>query len=452
MRRMLSTSPLGSLRAMSQRSLGSRVAAAAEDVLARQKYVTPLDVCVRIGWLAPAHVDSWRQGRTGSLEEALPVSAGKLDELLRQLRSWAADKGLASSEASYVAATRDRRELRFTAAGTAAAEQAWRTSWTSPGLTERQAARVTARQSKAPDLVVIQPAKDFVCAECRATGGDLLIMEDAGPLCLTCADMDHLVFLAAGNAALTRRSQKASRLSAVVVRWQKSRKRYERRGLLVEEPALARAEQECLADEDIRARRRERDAVRRAGQDVEFQARFAAEIAKRYPGCPPDRAEAIAGHAAVRGSGRVGRSAAARAFDSHAIKLAVVASIRHLDTDYDDLLMAGVPREEARERIRAAIDEVLAAWSLPDAYRAGRRLIVTAGSGHGGSGIDFRRTGATSEANNSSDAVNCDCVRFPRCPPMEIKVLPNASWYLPTLSITSSGLPISAEPRARKSS
>jgi hypothetical protein len=43
--------------------------------------------------------------------------------------------------------------------------------------------------------------------------------------------------------------------------------------------------------------------------------------------------------------------------------VAVVASIRHLDTDSDDLLMAGVPRPEAREQIRAAIDEVLAGWS-----------------------------------------------------------------------------------------
>jgi hypothetical protein len=41
----------------------------------------------------------------------------------------------------------------------------------------------------------------------------------------------------------------------------------------------------------------------------------------------------------------------------------VVASIRHLDTDYDDLLMAGVPREDARERIRSVIDRVLADWS-----------------------------------------------------------------------------------------
>jgi hypothetical protein len=348
---------------MGQRSLGSRVTAAAEDVLARQKYVTPVDVCAAIGWLAPAHVDNWRQGRAGSLEEVLPVDRARLDDLLDHLRRWASAKGLKPSEIRYIAATRDRRELRFTSGGASDAEDAWHTQWTSPDLTGKQNERITQRQSKPPDLVVVQPVKDFTCAECGVTGENLLIMDNAGPLCMTCADMDHLVFLPSGDAALTRRAKKASRLSAVVVRWSKSRKRYERQGLLVEEPALERAEQECLADEDIRARRRERDAGRRAAEDVEFQRRFAAEITRLYPRCPAERAEAIAAHAAVRGSGRVGRSAAARAFEPRAITLAVVASIRHRDTDYDDLLMSGMPREIARETIADRIDHVLASWS-----------------------------------------------------------------------------------------
>jgi hypothetical protein len=348
------------------KGLRSRVESAAEQALARQKYVTPVDVCVGIGWLAPTHVDSWRQGRVGALADVLPVDEAKLGDLLEHLERWAADKGLRRGEVSYIAATRDRRELRFTSAagpGSEAAEQPWRAQWTSPDLTEKQSERITQRRSAAPDLVVIQPAKDFTCAECGETGWDLLIMDDAGPLCLGCADMDHLVFLPSGNAALTRRSKKASRLSAVVVRWSKSRKRYERQGLLVEESALAQAEQECLADEDVRARRRERDAERRAREDVVFSGKFTAEIKRLYPRCPDGRAEEIAAHAAVRGSGRVGRSAAARVLNPEAIRLAVVASIRHLDTDYDDLLMSGVPRELARERIRPAIDRVLAAWS-----------------------------------------------------------------------------------------
>jgi hypothetical protein len=64
----------------------------------------------------------------------------------------------------------------------------------------------------------------------------------------------------------------------------------------------------------------------------------------------------------VRGSGRVGRSAAGRALDEDAVMLAVVASVRHEDTDYDRLLMAGVSRAEAREQIRDDVDRVLLAW------------------------------------------------------------------------------------------
>jgi hypothetical protein len=212
------------------------------------------------------------------------------------------------------------------------------------------------------DLVVILPLKAWTCADCHDTG-DFLIMDGARPLCLTCADMDHLIFLARGDAALTRRAKKASTLSAVVVRWSRARKRYERQGILVEEAALEQAEEQCLADEDVRMRRRERDAERRAGEDVEFQDRMAREIVRLFPGCPRKRAQAIARHTGTRGSGRVGRSAAGRALNEDAITLAVVASIRHLDTAYDSLLMSGLPREHAREQVRSDIDRVLATWT-----------------------------------------------------------------------------------------
>src|SRR5580693_4400245 len=336
--------------------------AAAQEALARQKFVTPVDVCVGLGWLHSRHVDSWRQGRAASLADLLPVSDDKLAQLLEYLQRWAETNGLKPSDTDYVAATRDRRPLHFTAGADLAAESAWRTHWIPADLPAPARERIIERQSAPPDLVVVIPIKDWDCAECQGTG-DLLIMDDVGPLCLTCADMDHLVFLGAGDAALTRRAKKASRLSAVVVRWSRSRKRYERQGLLVEEPALDQAEQECLADSNARSRRRERDAVRRADEDVDFQRRFAAEIARLYPGCPAERAEAIARHAGLRGSGRVGRSADGRALDERAIALAVVASIRHQDTDYDDLLMSGTARADARTQIKPAIDRVLAAWS-----------------------------------------------------------------------------------------
>jgi len=316
------------------------------------------DVCIGLGWLHSRQVDSWRNGRVPDLESFLPVHGDKLARIPGYLQRWAEANGLKPAETPHVAVTRDRRQLRFTAASDPATERAWRTHWISPGLSAPRRERMAAP----PDLVVVQPVRDWSCAECGGTG-DLLIMDDNEPLCLTCADLDHLVFLPAGDAALTRRSKKASRLSAVVVRWSRTRKRYERQGLLVEEPALEQAEQECLADEDARMRRRERDRERRADSDVELQARLVKEIARLFPGCPTGRAEAIARHTSLRGSGRVGRSAAGRSLDEKAITLAVVASVRHEDTDYDSLLMSGVPRDVARERIRPAIDRVLGGWA-----------------------------------------------------------------------------------------
>ena len=220
------------------------------------------------------------------------------------------------------------------------------------------------QQEKPAGLVVIEATRDWTCAECTGTGR-FLRMDDVGPLCLTCADLDYLVFLPAGDAALTRRASKASSLSAVAVRWSRTRKRYERQGVLVEEQALALAEQQCLSDEDARMHRRERDQERRASQDERFASRLAEEIKRLFPGCPPDRVTAIAGHTGLRGSGRVGRSAAARALDSNAITLAVIASVRHEDTGYDTLLMRGMARAEARDRVRDTIDRVLTAWRKP---------------------------------------------------------------------------------------
>ncbi|MGW7075594.1 DUF2293 domain-containing protein [Streptomyces sp. NPDC054866] len=214
-------------------------------------------------------------------------------------------------------------------------------------------------------LLAIQPLKRRHCAECRGGPLTLLVVEDSEPRCLDCADLGHLVFLPRGDTALTRRAREGSGLSAVVVRLNRRQGRYERQGVLVEEAALVRAEEQCLADAEARARRRARDAVRRAMEDVRFTAAFADEIRRLFPGCPEERSRAIAAHASVRGSGRVGRSAAGRALSSSAVTAAVVAAVRHTETPYDRLLMSGVPRGEARRRIAPAVEATLRAWQAP---------------------------------------------------------------------------------------
>ncbi|OJW52783.1 MAG: hypothetical protein BGO67_10390 [Alphaproteobacteria bacterium 41-28] len=74
--------------------------------------------------------------------------------------------------------------------------------------------------------------------------GNLLLMEGDQPLCLTCAGFEDLVFLPSGNSTLTRRAKKYSTESAVVVKFSRSRKRYERQGILVQKKALQKAQEE----------------------------------------------------------------------------------------------------------------------------------------------------------------------------------------------------------------
>src|SRR6059036_3045977 len=104
------------------------------------------------------------------------------------------------------------------------------------------------------DLKVFISHRDSVCDECREGLGRhawITLARERGALCLACADLDHLVFLPSGEPALTRRARKHCALAAVVLKWSRARKRYERQGLLVEEQALRRAEEECLADAEI---------------------------------------------------------------------------------------------------------------------------------------------------------------------------------------------------------
>jgi hypothetical protein len=238
-------------------------------------------------------------------------------------------------------------------------------------VTKDQSRRAAPAAEKSGDknaeIVVFSIVRESTCAECGAElyKGSFLRMEKERPLCMTCADLENLMFLPSGDTALTRRARKYSTLDAVVVRFSRTRGRYERQGVLVEEAALAQAERECLADADARERARARAAERRSELDEEYVAEFAQRLGDLFPGCPAPERQDIATHACRKYSGRVGRSAAARDFDPTAIELAVRAHIRHCHTSYDRLLARGSDRADARAAVSDAVDEVFARWRQP---------------------------------------------------------------------------------------
>jgi hypothetical protein len=218
---------------------------------------------------------------------------------------------------------------------------------------------------KPGEILVFLIQKETKCSECGEelfSGTMITLAQDRGALCLACADLDHLEFLASGDAALTRRASKYSKLKAVVLRWSRTRKRYERQGVLAETEAIEQAETECLADAEQRQRKAERRAEREAALDQRFVREFARAIVQQFPRCPANEATRIAEHACRKYSGRVGRSAAAKRLDPEAIRLATVASVRHRFTDYDLLLVQGVSRAEAREQVYQVVQEKLGQW------------------------------------------------------------------------------------------
>jgi hypothetical protein len=227
-----------------RRTLAERVITAAERTLAAQKYVSSIDVLLGIGWLDPNTLKRWRQGQIDYLERVVQTNLPRISEAMQLFRSWAKDKGLLPSETHYVARSPQRQTLRFSRSGDPTVERLYRTHWVSPELSERKRERLAEKASRPPELVVIQPLHtDWTCHRCGRSG-DLLIMEDPGPACLRCAGLDDLEFLAAGDALLTRRVTTKSARRAVVVRFSKTRRRYERQGLLIEPQALREAERE----------------------------------------------------------------------------------------------------------------------------------------------------------------------------------------------------------------
>jgi hypothetical protein len=351
------------------RQLQTRVVQAAEAVLKRNGSVGPLDLFVEMRWLQLAHLENWRKGNPehANLHRWIQVGAGKMQKSLDHFRDWVQKSHLQPIAANYTRRGPGGVEvLRVTEDGEPATENFFKTHYASVDLSPKQSARLEKKLKKTPDLVVFQKVSDEGnCCECQTEliSGDFMMLEKGQPLCLTCADLGHLVFQPAGNTALSRRARKLSQLVAVVVRFSRSHKRYERQGLLVTEQALTQAEEQCAADAPERALAREEAARKRRIEDVMFVTDLAEAILTRYPKCPAAEAHQIAEHTGRRNSGRVGRSAAGRTLEPAALDLAVIAHIRHVHTSYDELLMGGADRSHARMLVREQINLVLADWS-----------------------------------------------------------------------------------------
>jgi hypothetical protein len=229
-------------------NLEERVVHAARAALEDHKYVSPINILIGIGWLHPTHVQEWRRGSVPYLERVVQANPNKISEALKIFRAWAEKEGLSPSRTEYLARTAGpKRELRFSKSANPSIEQSYRTHFVSPELSKKKAENLQKRLNRAPELVVYQILRETACSRCGSAlfAGGMLFKEGDNPLCLKCAGMGELIFVPSGNAKLTRLVKKHGSRYAVVVRFSRARKRYERQGLLAEREAVDKAGREC---------------------------------------------------------------------------------------------------------------------------------------------------------------------------------------------------------------
>ncbi|MCP5119865.1 MAG: hypothetical protein GY953_54395, partial [bacterium] len=213
-----------------KKALERRVIAAAEAALADHHYVSAIDVLTGMGALSPTQLADWRKGRIDFLERVMQGNLKRISLSMKTFRIWARGKGLQPSETGYMRKTRGgKRELRFSKSGAASIEKNYRTHYVSPALSERKRKNLEERASRGEEPVVFDILRESRCSECGAglPKGSFLYKEGEQALCLGCAGWADLEFLPRGDAALTRRAGKYSERKAVVVRFSRTRGRYE---------------------------------------------------------------------------------------------------------------------------------------------------------------------------------------------------------------------------------
>ena len=101
------------------------------------------------------------------------------------------------------------------------------------------------------EVVWISHRGDESCGKCGkdiSRGNLVQVNQRDGVRCVSCAGYDDLCFLPAGDAKLTRLATSVSSRVVVVVKWSSARKRHERQGILVDEPAYDAALQQAEAE------------------------------------------------------------------------------------------------------------------------------------------------------------------------------------------------------------
>ena len=326
------------------------------------------DLLIQLRWLHESHIQSWQNGFDEYLEGLIQCGPKKWQNACRIFKERTLNLDSYKFSWTVHSLMGSERELKVFSQDSQF-EELFNIQFFKPSITDRKKKGIIKKLTEKPEIRVFRKSgKDDNCLKC-CTGinkGSLFYSERNKAYCLKCSGLEDLEFLPSGDATLSRRAKKNSKKFAVVVEFSRPRKRYERRGILVNPEAIQLAQAECNGDSTKRAASRRKAEVKRKEEDRDFTQEFSLKVKDLFPNCPDDEIAKIAAHTTERSSGRVGRTAAAKNLDKDAVTLAVIAHIRHQHTDYDRLLFNRTKKEVARRLIQPVIQRKLQSWRSPE--------------------------------------------------------------------------------------
>ena len=107
-----------------------KVRIAAENILHRDKYVSPVGLLLEIGILTKKDYEEWRMGRVPYLERVCSVNLKKMSLIMAELKNYAVGRKLKPSTTAYKKWGKGNKvDLKFSKSGDSRIEMAYRTHY-----------------------------------------------------------------------------------------------------------------------------------------------------------------------------------------------------------------------------------------------------------------------------------------------------------------------------------
>lgn len=115
---------------MSNQELKNKVRSAADHILSKDNYISPIGLLLQLGILKKEDYEEWRKGNVPYLEKVCHVNLNKLSTIMAELRYIARDRNLKPSETAYKKWGKGvKRDLQFSKSGNPNIERAYQTHY-----------------------------------------------------------------------------------------------------------------------------------------------------------------------------------------------------------------------------------------------------------------------------------------------------------------------------------